>query len=430
MKTTSQKIRTSFVTAAAILFAAPLASQSASQVDVVNLYDDNPWDVIYLDSIYNPLDNTTTFTYEVTVDGDPDLSHFNIEMPAGCELVSVSGPDEVGRDGSAPDEYSLVQWFKWDEGQGDGSEIYSLVLEGEVSEGLGNVAVKAGLYYAVGEITAPSCADVTTPETLYSASGIVFMDADLSGLNEDEPGISNVTVELHDSEGNIVATTTTSESGDYEFTGLPSGDYTLVVLTENDIPDDFNEVLADYFFATTEIEITLSGLDEDSEGNDFGFAPDAEAIIDDFDSEDPDGNGVVFQGDGKTIGFWKHQNSVANKGKGHAQVDAETLQGYIDAIEELLLPDLFQFDDANEFKAAYDVMAMRTSDAVELLKKQLLATEFNDVAGRGLEAPLDELQDKLIAWGEHLAANSDLFTRDELIDAKDIFDLINNTGNM
>ena len=138
----------------------------------------------------------------------------------------------------------------------------------------------------------------------------------------------------------------------------------------------------------------------------------------------------VLLRDGLTIGFWKHQNAVADKGKGRAQVDAETLQGYIDTIEELLLEEPFQFDDANEFKAAHEVMAMQTSDAVELLKKQLLGTEFNDVAGRGLEAPFNELQDKLIAWGEYLAANSELFTRDELIDAKDIFDLINNSGHM
>ena len=429
MKNTTKLFSKSFVSAAAVLFATPFAAQA---METVALHDDNPWTVESLGASYDPAVNTTVFEYRVTVDGDPDLSHFNIEAPVGCELAVVSGPDEVGKDGSAPDAYAATSWFKWDQGQGDGTERYFLTLEGNVAGVTGMAVVKAGQYYAVGDVIVPSCGepDTVPPVSLYEISGTVFMDADMSGLNEDEPGISNVTVELRDSEGNVVATAPSSEAGTYEFTDLPSGDYTLVVLPENDILDDFNEILADYFIATTETEITLAGLNGDSEGNDFGFAPDVGAIIDDFNPEDPDGNGVVFNGNGKTIGFWKHQNAVADKGKGRAQVDRETLQGYIDAIEELLLVEPFQFDDANEFRAAHDVMAMRTSDALELLKKQLLGTEFNDVAGRGLEAPLDELQDKLIAWGEHLAANSGLFTRDELIDAKDIFDLINNTGNM
>jgi hypothetical protein len=427
MKTTSQKIRTGFISAAAFLFAVPFTAQAISEVPLHN--PDNPWSVLYLGSSYDGVN--TTFQYQVTVDGDPDLSHFNIEAPVGCELTLVSGPDPAGKDGSAPDKYDGVQWFKWDQGQGDGTKTYSLVLAGNVGGVTGMVVVKAGQYFAVGDALVPSCNEPGPPEPppVYSISGTVFMDANRNGLDDGEPGLSNVTVDLLDGDGNVVASLQTSESGDYVFTDLLAGDYRVIVVPENDILDDFNEVLADYFLATTDTHINLPGLAEDAVDNDFGFVPDPVSIIDEFNPDDPDGNGVIFHGNGKTIGFWKHQNAVADKGKGRAQVDAATLQGYIDAIEELLLHEPFQFDDANEFRAAHDVLAIRSSDALDLLKKQLLGSEFNDVAGRGLEAPFDELQDKLIAWGEHLAANSDLFTRDELIDAKDIFDLINNTGN-
>ncbi|MCI5211638.1 MAG: hypothetical protein D3910_23305, partial [Candidatus Electrothrix sp. ATG2] len=193
--------------------------------------------------------------------------------------------------------------------------------------------------------------------------------------------------------------------------------------------EDFNEILASHFYLSSlssDLSVAVSGAD--AKDNNFGFVPDLGIIRDDFVDADSNGNGVTFQGTGKTIGFWKHQNAVAIKGKGRAQVNAVDLQGYIDAIEALMLPVPFQLDDADEFQAAHDIMAKRTSDGLELLLKQLLGTEFNEVSGRGLQAPYDELQTNLIAWGEHLAANSSDFSRDDLIAAKDIFDLINNSG--
>lgn len=382
--------------------------------------------------------NSDTKTVYVLVLDTEERAHISVSPGDAWVKVYDLGNSTLvngnsGNDGNAPD----FAWVKDDEGGVIGWEG-SFQLVGSY-EGLEIHVNHDGSTSSTGKSNAKGVdqtktidtseltPDVSTVETTYSISGTVFMDADSSGANESEPGLSNVTVELQDSFGNVVATSLTSESGGYEFTGLPAGDYRLVVQPEND-QDDFNELLTDYFVPTTETEITLSALSEDSAGNDFGFAPDTAAILDDFNQDDQDGNGVVFQGNGKTIGFWKHQNKVAASGKGKAQVDAVTLQGYIDAIEELLLPEPFQFDDANEYLAAHDVMAQQTSDAVELLRKQLLGTEFNDVSGRGLEAPYDQLQDKIIALAEHLVANNTLFTRDELLDVKDICDLINNSG--
>lgn len=138
-------------------------------------------------------------------------------------------------------------------------------------------------------------------------------------------------------------------------------------------------------------------------------------------------------GCGKTIGFWKHQLKVQIDGKGRGHVDGATLQAYLNQIEALALPEPFQFDGSEypagtgEFESAFAVLSSTSSDAVDLLKKQLLGTELNHMHGIGLHDKVWQMT--LITWGEYLVANSGSFTRAELINAKDIFDAINNSNN-
>jgi len=62
-----------------------------------------------------------------------------------------------------------------------------------------------------------------------SISGFVYEDDDNDGvLDADENRIVGVTVTLLDAEGQVVATTTTGEKGNYEFTDLRPGVYTVV----------------------------------------------------------------------------------------------------------------------------------------------------------------------------------------------------------
>lgn len=58
----------------------------------------------------------------------------------------------------------------------------------------------------------------------------VFSDVDGDGIQDDnEPGLGNVTVTLRDANNNIVTTTATDTSGNYQFTNLSAGNYTVTV---------------------------------------------------------------------------------------------------------------------------------------------------------------------------------------------------------
>jgi uncharacterized repeat protein (TIGR01451 family) len=60
-------------------------------------------------------------------------------------------------------------------------------------------------------------------------SGIVYEDTNENRVQDpNEPGMGGVTVQLIDSEGRVVQTTTTAGDGSYVFTNVPPGQYTIV----------------------------------------------------------------------------------------------------------------------------------------------------------------------------------------------------------
>jgi serine-aspartate repeat-containing protein C/D/E len=63
----------------------------------------------------------------------------------------------------------------------------------------------------------------------------VWNDLNWNGLQDlpGEPGIEGVLVELRNSDGSVINTTTTSNTGHYEFTGLPEGTYSVQVRIDN-----------------------------------------------------------------------------------------------------------------------------------------------------------------------------------------------------
>ncbi len=110
-------------------------------------------------------------------------------------------------------------------------------------------------------------------QQLGTISGNVGEDTD----NDDAPNdpIPGVTIELYDDNGNLVATTVTDGNGDFEFTDLPAGEYTVVEIqppgltdvTEGDQTPEDGEPTVDTPIDNV-IAVSLSP-GEDDEDNDF-----------------------------------------------------------------------------------------------------------------------------------------------------------------
>jgi len=72
-----------------------------------------------------------------------------------------------------------------------------------------------------------------------SISGTIWADVNGDGMQNETGIFAGVTVELRDQNGNVIATTVTDANGDYEFTGLPDGVYTVVVTDDNNVLNGF-----------------------------------------------------------------------------------------------------------------------------------------------------------------------------------------------
>jgi len=380
------------------------------------------WTVVFIDRTYDASTDTTTFTYDVTVaTGEESLSYWTLELgtdgvPQGSGTSTSYGLDDT----------SGVYGFQWADGQASGTtSTYALVLNGDVGEANVGYAVVGSTYYAVSQVIGPGEVVPPPPDT-FSVSGTAYVDTDGDGTRDaGESPLANVSVELYGDDGILVATVMTDASGAYSFVGLAEGTYSLSIPADS-VASDFNESLAQYFLAVSSPEsITLAA---DSSGNDFGFSINPSAVLAAIVPGDSGGGGTSLEGTGKTIGFWKHQNTVALAGRGRAQYGAATLQGFLDAVEALYLPEPFQFDDSSEFAHALDILSSTSSDEFDLLAKQLLGTELNYVAGLGLSGDGALLQEQIILLGETILANPGNYTREEVLAVKDVCDAINNSG--
>jgi hypothetical protein len=330
--------------------------------------------------------NQTTFSYTVSgTGGQHSLSHFALELPVCAPALDAFAPS-----GSSIGVNPLTGLFsiKWDISLGQTeSRDYSITFPGDVPLGVIVGAVKAGNDLGTGEIAGP-CAG-------FVIAGSVYVDADSNGVRDPltESGIENVTVTLEDGNGNR-QTSTSDVDGGYTFLKL-SGTYTVRV--EATTPEnDFNEELASSFDPTGPTSLTVT-VGPDAPGNDFGFDPKAEEIILDLEAG-------VLQTDGQDVRFWTKQvRSALHGGKGNPAFPLDDMEDFIAAIQELYLPDPFQFTPGNEFQEALDILNDKTKDDLVELRKQLLAAEFNEVSGKGLIGA-SALQSVILSWAEALVA--------------------------
>ena len=139
-------------------------------------------------------------------------------------------------------------------------------------------------------------AEVTVDcELLAGLGDLVWVDENLNGQQDaGEPGIPGVTVELIQN-GSVISTTTTDANGNYSFTGLQPGTYTVKFsttgLTSVDTGPDTTD--SDANLVSGETTITLSAGQYDPT-LDAGYIP---AALGDFVWEDTNEDGIQQDGE-------------------------------------------------------------------------------------------------------------------------------------
>ncbi len=246
-------------------------------------------------------------------------------------------------------------------------------------------------------------------EGFYTISGSVYIDTNEDELkNATESGAQNVTVSITDSHGNTIGQTTSS-TGEYSFdvyTGDAETEYTIEVLEMTEDPDDFNEGLFTNYTPTTPVVLNISIDSENISGINFGFTPQVEKMIQQFEE------GTITL-ETESSKFWRKQmllarNSVKKPGRGNKgedipalDISTELLMSYLIEIENLLLPEPFQFG-TKKFQAAFDILNLPENSISNRLLIELLTAELNVVSGRG-SGNLD-FDLALLGIGESVAA--------------------------
>lgn len=124
-------------------------------------------------------------------------------------------------------------------------------------------------------------------DALFNITDTVWLDNDNDGvLDASENGIENVTVNLLDDNGVVIATAITDANGQFSFTGLEDGDYRLQI-------SDANNELIDYQSTTTPAEngffdVTINGANVSN----ISFGYNQRGTIGDTVWSDANSNGV------------------------------------------------------------------------------------------------------------------------------------------
>lgn len=361
----------------------------------------------------------TTFSY--TVSGPAKDIHFRLELPACAPAFSSISPSNGTTTNNDGDINPGVEWHP---STGSGPYTFSITYPGTVREGIVLVSVKSTSTTEAGEIPG-ACARG------FEISGTIFTDANPNRLfDENETGITNVTVNLLDADYTVVGTTVTNSSGFYIFEAVPAGNYRIQV-------DENSAVFTSttYLGATTPTTINVA-VGPDAPGNNFGFEPKTDQLVNDLKSR-------TLSTNGKSASYWKKQLQVAISGKGTADYSKATLQAFVAQIRGFLLPDPFLLPSGDGLKDALDILSKPTKTDLDKLQRELLAAEFNHMAGLGIIGTDAPLQLVLLGWGESLvlsnattsAATSGKTTStlaataaSTLSDAVDLFTALNSSG--
>lgn len=324
----------------------------------------------------------TTFSYTVT--GPADDMHFRLEVPSCAPAVSSLSPSNGT---TANNDAYINPGVEWHPSTGSGPYAFSITYPGSVREGIVLVSIKSTSKTEVGELPG-ACARV------FDISGAVFTDANTNGsFDGSETGITNVTLNLFDSHNAMVGTVVTNNLGFYIFETFPAGTYTIKV-------DETSAVLtSDTYLGTTTPTIINVTVGPDATGNNFGFEPKTSQLVNDLKS------GTLLT-NGKSADYWKKQLQFAINGKGSADYSRADLRDFVIQIRGLLLPDPFLLPNGDGLQDALNFLSKPTKTDLDKLNRELLAAEFNHMAGLGIIGTDAPLQLVLFGWGESLVLSN------------------------
>lgn len=236
---------------------------------------------------------------QVWYDADGDGLQDPGEVGIGGVDVTVTGPSDTFTVATGPDGRWLVPGLA----PGD---YFATVDTATLPAGYGPAPTNGAVTY---NLTVEAGTDYYYLDwgfnggTTGSIGDTVFFDADGDGVQDPgEGGIEGVTLNLLDSGGNVIATTTTDDDGAYDFTGLPAGSYDVEVT-------DVDGVLTGLNLSTAVVGTIALAAGEDYDLADFGYAPSGGVgSIGSLVWRDTDGDGVRDPGEpgvqGVTLALW------------------------------------------------------------------------------------------------------------------------------
>lgn len=374
----------------------------------------SPYTIAYLSRSYDSEGNTTTFYYQLQNTGSPGtpasgvlglFTNVVIEVPeCAGEILSASPPNGATIYQSPATNANGLSGVEWGVGYDiNPSYNYSITFSGDVPAGtVRGMVSTGGLLYVQSSLTG-ACAGVGGNQV----AGTVFTDVDGDGaMDANEFGVPDVTVKLSDGESS--QTFRTDADGNYVFL-VDSGTFTVSIDSVT-ADSDFNETLFQLWNPTSPISIEVT-VGPDSFDNDFGFEPDAEAIL----AGVEDG---TYPSAGKSYKWWRKEFLRALNGTEPVAYTPSELLDFAQQVENLALLNEYDWTPGQELQQVYNILNNHAfpgsgddssieiqngkyngrQDAWNFLLRELLTWELNVVSGRALSNPV--LESVLVNWGE------------------------------